>query len=242
MPASCIPLGVRETIGANGDYIVSMILCAFAFLFAPPLIKVEVPVDHVRASKVAAALNGQIWVGAHQEPRKGGAPLLPSGIRMLVNDARGVLTFLGTDEDDIDQATRTAELLDVEPKHVRVQVGLESKVDRYKTDSTIESLNNEGWSLSTEVGLTLQIASRINEDGTIMVYVKIVGPTGTASCGWREKSGEVATLTIDGLGGIGSMRLATSLANPPPSELKIQGRFEDPITVIIRPKIVEKPA
>jgi len=195
--------------------------------------KLEVPVHNLRASRLAAMMNGQGVPGLNGE-RANTASLLPKGVFANFDDARELVIFSGAKEEDRTEAARILSTLDVEPRHLQVRVTFDSRVDHYQTTSAVDAWENEGWGLvSSDLGITLQMSCRINKDSTLAVFAKVMKGSNYASAAWRQDSGEKAVLSIAG-NDIG-VNLDTALEDVGPAEVHTVGRFADPLTITVVP-------
>lgn len=209
---------------------------AFSLLFAPRQAGVaEYTFKNIKAAYFAATRWDSVEL-LLPGVVKGSSPTPPSGAKrwIWVDEAKN--RFVVGCEDDL--APAICEYLkefDVAPKPVRLGVRLSRQDWGVETRSTIETTNNATVRVgSDEIGVSVSIKSRINNDGTITLFL---GPEISESKKWntvvRIKSGGRIVWRRGGVAMLGPNQPIAGAepmpANPPlPSWLEIEVRADLP--------------
>src|SRR5207302_1102744 len=96
----------------------------FVVIAAPPS-KVEVPVRHLRASRIVASINfpaAPNYLPATGESVGYGRSLLGPNVSICFDDLRGVVILYGGTDADREAGARVVQLFDVEPQHIRAAI------------------------------------------------------------------------------------------------------------------------
>jgi len=141
-----------------------MLLTSFLLLHAIAtcrLDQVEIPVLHVRPSKILAQL----------------ADLDMNGASLKADDAKGVIIADG-DTRAIQAARSTISILDVARRRVMLEVDVTSVVDKLTLDSSATVCSNQQWQTSdSDIGITVAVAPRINDDNTVTLFLTFTSAT-----------------------------------------------------------------
>ena len=159
-------------------------------------------VKNTRASKLLGAVAG--FYPLHGDgPGKatlyqasGGAGFIPEGVTVRADDNRSLLTIDGPDK-GVKELVRFLQTLDTKPMTVRIDVDLACGADKYSVHSTLEVANNATQTMTDGVlGLGITLTPRINDDGTVTVYVAVNGTDSRVQAVVRVKADSPETISI----------------------------------------------
>lgn len=121
---------------------------------------VEVPILHARPSRIVKVLET--------------LPALPVG--MHANDPEGTVTLVGT-ASGISEIKTRINLFDVEARKVDLDLKVVSPIDHAEWKAKLTITNNRSWTGTDEsTGVELKLQPRINDDGTVTVFVESKNP------------------------------------------------------------------
>lgn len=166
----------------------------------------EISVQHMRPSKLVTILN----------------QIQPSTV-LTADDERGVISVRAGKE-IVDQYKSYAGLFDVKPRRVKVRVDADSQIDR--SNSTFESVvaNNRTFSFSeSEIGLEVKAASRINDDGTVTLFVSPTYAKKATTVVFRVKQGEGASLCFAPDGSVSYLAGSSNQETPGKGPIALTG-------------------
>ncbi|MGV3617622.1 MAG: secretin N-terminal domain-containing protein [Fimbriimonas sp.] len=115
-----------------------------------------IPVQNMRASKMLATVN----------------QLLPSTQVVTADDEKGVL-HVRAGKEIVEQVRTYVSAFDVKPRRVRIKVETDSPIDREQGNVEAVIANNRPFSFTdASTGVSLKLAPRVNDDGTITMFIE----------------------------------------------------------------------
>jgi len=139
---------------------------------------VEVPILYSRPSRIVKVLQN--------------LPPLPLGIQ--ANDEAGTLTLCGSLA-DISQMKMRINLFDVEAKKVDLDLKVVSPVDHAEWKAQLTMMNNRPWTGNDDAtGVELKVVPRLNDDGTVTVFLDAKNADHHVNMVFRSKLNETVIL------------------------------------------------
>lgn len=140
----------------------------------------EIPVQYMRPSKLVELLN----------------QAQPSTV-LSADDEKGVFYVRG-DKETVDQYKAIANLFDVKPRRVKVRIEADSQIDRMHSSSETVVANNRPFVFSDQgMDLDVKVASRINDDNTITVFVAPTYAKKSTSVALRVKQNDEFSICLN---------------------------------------------
>ncbi|CAN5565883.1 hypothetical protein BH11ARM1_BH11ARM1_12800 [soil metagenome] len=159
-------------------------LCAIAI--GSQGIEFNLPVYHVRASRIADILKG----------KNGAMNLFMEPLQVDADDVKSVITVRGS-ADQVLQAREIVKMFDVEAKRVKMTLHVDSPVDKLAYDVTTTIRNQSVWEMTeNDTGLTFTISPRINADGTITSAIHFKSGGGESQVVFRLKPKAKITIPV----------------------------------------------
>ena len=99
--------------------------------------------------------------------------LVPKGVKLVARDSDGILVVDGSVE-QIQELKRYIALVDVDPAQVEMDIQVTCPTINFANSTRTTVYNNNAWQMRDErADMALTIAPRVNDDGTITIFVKV---------------------------------------------------------------------
>ena len=166
-------------------------LCAIAI--GSQGIEFNLPVYHVRASRIADILTG----------KDGRVTLFNGPLQVDADDVKSVITVRGS-ADQVLQAREIVKMFDVEAKRVKMHLHVDSPIDKLAYDVTTTIRNQSVWEMTeNDTGITFTVSPRINADGTITSAIHMKAGGGQIETVFRSKPGAKVVIPVGSTGSQG---------------------------------------
>jgi type II secretory pathway component GspD/PulD (secretin) len=162
------------------DLLVCLSLCLN--MLAPKDV-LEVPVNHVRASRLAVQL---------KELTARGTPAY--AVTITARDEQAKLILEG-EKSAIEEVARFVPLFDVRPRELQITFEIDLPLEKQSFGGRLSTANNHTVTYSqNRIGLSLDVTPRIGDDGSITLFVKARFEGTEVQAVARVRNGEVLDL------------------------------------------------
>lgn len=217
-----------------------VLLLTFAFAGATE----EVKLRFLRPSRVLAMLAS----GAPQSAgvrlteawgsEEGG--LLPKGVRIKADDARGVLIVYGSAEDANDIRAYVS-LFDVQARMLSASVDVVAPLEKYRVNTQTTLKNNSAWEMADGfTGAKFKILVRMNDDSSLSIYLTPGNFERPPSFVLRANPRQSVDIVFDDMLGGKPMTEPLTVSNSP-TRIVIGKPKPESIVVTIKIGVVEDP-
>lgn len=158
------------------------------------LAEAEIP----KASKFVGDLSQLSWKREAVLGRMvaSGEGIVPKGVVLVAHDSSGILVIEGSDA-DVAKVKQLISLIDIEPRKIDLQLTVVCPVLNTETSSSTVLFNNKRWAtVDDRLRLDLDLMGRINEDGTISLYLETTRADARSKMVLRVKDGETILIRL----------------------------------------------
>jgi hypothetical protein len=163
-----------------------MLPLACVFVLAGQSVQVDIPVAHLRASRVLSMMREGIK----------GPTLLSASATAEADDTLGMIRVNGS-ASDITEARKFVHLVDRAQPGIRTRFHIDSAADHYGYDVTTTLRSNQKWLMTDDdLGLTVKVKPRLLDDGSGQYIAIIDFDGGSQQTIFRLKPGQSHQITL----------------------------------------------